>query len=365
MIDQKKLGLFSVSPLNPYYVVEDKIWQAQPSRPSAGMRIVGTLTAWAKGLQQTVCMGILAKAWEHVYRTNELQFCIGRLIPYLKFLETGNEDSMLCSSDLEQMLSDVGRRAECLQEHLKHQSLQPISTDRLQEIFCTPCLVKLPCVIPLEPVGVMNSVPKSISVRYTHSVNRVKPLDKVIAEVEEEIRKEANCGGTINRVDNQEAMALMQDIDNIINKLQPLDAGHYKVIYFDRHHQLLYNCGRFVLVRGPVTHIRASQRFYVGLNIVGKTRREMFKIRPRVCKSPHELWTPDGIPTKGSMCMGNSQQYQRLFTDKLTDEEAVVEWLDTGVILSTGISALHRQRRQSKLKQFHRRQLYLKRVITK
>jgi hypothetical protein len=40
--------------------------------------------------------------------------------------------------------------------------------------------------------------------------------------------------------------------------------------------------------------------------------------------------------------MGGSAQYARLCSNEFSDAEAVVEWLDAGVILATGRSDYHR-----------------------
>ena len=57
------------------------------------------------------------------------------------------------------------------------------------------------------------------------------------------------------------------------------------------------------------------------------------------------FWGPRGGPLRGGICMGSSQQYSGLSSKQFSDAEAVVEWLDAGVILVTGRSDFHRMLR--------------------
>jgi hypothetical protein len=43
--------------------------------------------------------------------------------------------------------------------------------------------------------------------------------------------------------------------------------------------------------------------------------------------------------------MGDRRQYARLLSKQFSDAEAVIEWLDAGVILATGRSDHHRRLR--------------------
>jgi hypothetical protein len=44
--------------------------------------------------------------------------------------------------------------------------------------------------------------------------------------------------------------------------------------------------------------------------------------------------------------MGGGGQYRRLLSPRFSEAEAVVQWLDAGVILATGRSDFHRQWRR-------------------
>jgi hypothetical protein len=46
------------------------------------------------------------------------------------------------------------------------------------------------------------------------------------------------------------------------------------------------------------------------------------------------------------MCMGRPDQYRLLQSRRLTEAEAVIEWLDAGVVLATGRPELHRRWRR-------------------
>jgi hypothetical protein len=153
-----------------------------------------------------------------------------------------------------------------------------------------------------------------------------------------------------------EAVRLLDVAKDILYMLGTTDAGRSKIVYQDPNHQLLYNQGHFVLVRGPLSLKDGTGRVFVGLNILGVIKNQCLATPPRVAKSLEELWTADGLHSTGGMCMGDKKQYDRLRMPTLKNEEALVQWLDAGALLATRTPAFHDKWRKQRglAKQVHR-----------
>jgi hypothetical protein len=306
---------------------------------------------------------VIASATNHVSWIDELGFCVCDLIPYLKFLDKGNEVDLKCSPELEQAVSNISRQAAILQGRIGYTTGPPIPLDQLQKIFCVPCVVRSTQVIPMVLSGITGySEPNSITFRYRYCIHEAQPLSSVLAEIQQSLEKEPNQEGTTNEI-KRETAALIQEIDHLIARLDPVDLGRFKLIYYDRYHQIHYRNGHIVLVRGPIVGRNANHcnPIYVGLTISGKTRGERLMVQPHHCNQPEQLWTTEGFPISGGLCMGNPGQYSELSKSKFTDAEAVVQWLDAAVIVATGSSLFHRDQRDQKLKEMQQRQMSLER----
>lgn len=364
MLSPSNLGIFGGPRSGLLYIVNDNIWLAHSGRTHEKMHMVGSLSGWLKAIAQYVPRNnVLINSPDHVSWIDELRFCLCRLIPYLRFLDTGDEAYISCPPELEQAVSDVVRRAVPLRGRLGDTAGQLIPLDLLRKIFCVPCVVSSTQVIPLEPAGIpIRSAPSAVIVRYQHCTRRARPLGGVLAEVQQAIRKESNHGSTSDKT-HRETVTLMQEIDRLIARFEPVNTGRFQVIYYDRYHQVHYGRGHFVLVRGPVARRKTNQGIpiYVGLTISGRTRKEWLMRRPRPCNLPEQLWTAAGAPVSEGMCIGNPGQYERLLSSQFTDAEAVVQWLDAGVILATGISLFHREQRRLKLKELQQMRVRLER----
>lgn len=365
MITDINLGLLEHIKLGTLYLHGDTIYMPRPGQLKDVKRI-GLLSAWLKTQSpQLVQSDVVIKAKDYATRINEFVFTVGWLIPYLKFLDTGDESAMSTPTELEQALGRVVRLAAGLRNRPVQRQVQPISTDLLHQIFKVPSALTLGMVIPLEPaVGAPPWKPHDIIIEgnlYRPCLNRARPLSEVIEEIEKVIREKQDTEGTTGDVDREAAKALLDDVENIIRRFEPVNVGRYRVVYKDRFHQVQYNRGSFVLVRGPVNMRNGPGQLYIGLHILGIIQRKWLATSPRGCRRLQDFWMPNGLPATGGMCVGNKNQYRRLLSSGLTDSEAIVQWIDAGVILATGISALHRQLRDRKLGHLERRRPPLRR----
>jgi hypothetical protein len=357
MLSSTNLGIFG-SPLHgTLYIVNDTIWLAQTVGTRGRVQRVGSLSGWLKSFAQYVPCGSKANFPDHVSWFEEMRFCLCSLIPYLRFLDTGNEADLRCSSEIEQEVSKIMRKEALLRGSQSCSLSQPIPLDLLQKNFCVPCMVSSNQVIPLEPASTpVYSALKGITVSYRHCTGKAQPLGNVLVKIREAVIKGPNQENTANNA-QKETAELIQEVDHLISRFEPVDLGRFKIIYYDRYHQVHYNRGHFVLVHGPVHQHRAGKcgSIYVGLTISGATRTEWLMRAPRPCKKPEEFWSDAGTPISQGMCMGNHNQYRRLQTSFFSDAEAVVQWLDAGVILTSGISLFHKEQRNLKMKEVHQR----------
>jgi hypothetical protein len=108
--------------------------------------------------------------------------------------------------------------------------------------------------------------------------------------------------------------------------------------------EIQYRSGSWVLVYGPESpRTRQGPPVYVGVSTRGRTRSQRLSVAPGVSTRVDGLFSPNGEPLQGGICMGGAEQYARLSSSALTDAEAQLFWLDAAVVVATGRSAFHQQ----------------------
>jgi hypothetical protein len=136
-------------------------------------------------------------------------------------------------------------------------------------------------------------------------------------------------------------------VGSLLKRYRPKLLGRYARLYRDCHHEVQYSRGSWTLVRGPVPRRTDNVSIFLGLHLRGATRRQLLSVPPRPARSAEAFWTQAGEPCDGGLCMGATPQYQHLSSDAFSDAEAIIQWLDGGVILATGRSALHQAWREA------------------
>ena len=343
-----KLGIFALVAHTPLLIDNDQILASLSNSPAQTLVPISTLSAWLKALTKKIPTEYtIVGNSELQCRIKLTHFCLCRLIPYLKFLDSENVADLKCPAALEQEFRAIEERATNLEQPRRNELTQFVTTEVLQDIFCAPCEVTNSQVIPLQPVGssLLNDNDIFISgLRLRRRRRLARPLSRVIAEVEIAIKTGAYAHLGTKAFEKNSTGAFLNDIDDFINRwFKPVRTTRYELIYKDRYHQLLYRNGNFILARGPV-HSRTNRNTtcYIGLPIARTTREQLLTVRPRCTRSLQDLWTLHGTPNTSGMCIGNRNQYRRLKSNFFLDEEAVVHFLDAGVIIATGITALHR-----------------------
>jgi hypothetical protein len=296
--------------------------------------------------------GVLGEARTHARQLGELRFCLNELLPLLQSYEDAGahcgEDSPRISTPRFQRLE---ARARGLLRHLDRPIPALESPDVVLAWLGAPCAIVSGTVIPLERVT--SGTPRGFAVtiggdRYVLRTEDGRPLQGLLRDLRLETQRCAEQLLTAEPALVQMATDFLGDVESILAQCRPRDRGRYRLFHFDRDHQLQYSRGHWMLVRGPVERRTGEGSLFLGLAIKGSTRAERQSVVPRPSPTIEGLWTPQGEPARGRFCVGSAQQYRHLLSGVyFTDAEAAVQWLDAGVILTTGRSAFHQRWRKA------------------
>jgi hypothetical protein len=329
----------------------------QLDRPS-DTRLVGSLDVYV----HTVLMrplqagaqpgGIFDDVRRFGRQLNTLRFCINDLMPLLRTMRRSPERVAQSEEPIpEATVCLLGQQTQELLHQIKLPPLELETSEELAKLFGAPCAIVGPTLVPLKPVlGVPpdNSIACVLETSFIPRTDGARALREVLEELKLK-RKDRALQRLRDRPElNRMATDLLSEMKRILERRQLEDCGAYQVFHRDSDHQLQHSCGNWILVRGPVASRLDRGDIFVGLPLVGDQRRKWIATMPNSSDSVGGFWGPNGRPTRGYVCMGDAPQYTRLLSKDFTDAEAVVEWLDAGVIVATGRSRLHKQLRDFK-----------------
>jgi hypothetical protein len=249
-----------------------------------------------------------------------LRFCLNELLPLLRSSGTAsgrgaNSPTPLSSTTFRGLEKQAAKLLRLL-----NRPPPPLeSTEELAALLGTPCAVVGKEVIPLAP-----AVCTSPGTSFVY----------VAGERYIQLKDQPEL--------NQLATEFLAELKRILDRCGPRNCGPYEIFHRDADHQLQHCRGQWILVRGPVARRTEKGDIFVGLPLVGRTRHEWIAVPPRTSVAAGGFWGARGGALRGGLCMGGSAQYARLCCNEFSDAEAVVEWLDAGVILATGRSDYHR-----------------------
>ena len=265
----------------------------------------------------------------------------------LRYLETRDEAMLKCPIEVELRLAAVAQQVPSVDNRPSLGRRASFDPDELAVWFRTPCMLGNRLAIPLEPmkIGWPYSKPCAIIDDVAYAEGRgQRPLFQAdyVAHVRNMARQalQMRAGGNENRVSPAEVRE--HEYEEVLAPYHPQPQGAYAVVYAGGRHQLQYRCGHFVLIRGPVSpaqgppHGSCPPLLYVGLPIRGQSRRDRLAGTPHRAATPSGVWSADGTPSAGNMCIGNRQQFTHLLSDRLTDAEALVLFLDAAVRIASG-----------------------------
>ena len=343
--------LFGYGRVGTLYVVDNEIFLTRPAAGGRGLRLA-TLSGWVRALiQQVPAQDSRGRLREYHERFHELEFCLCCLIPYLRFLQTGREADLADVTAMRKALAEVAEQLEVAGQQLGTDQPHRLELDLIRRVLGVPCAVTNDQIIPLEKVA-GGPARRDVMIKgtcYRHQLAGARPTRRVLAELQRAMTAWPGIADGSGDAATAAAKQLLAKIQAVLEGLNPVQEKAYKLLYRDQYHQLQHNRGQFVLVRGPLKNNINPGQIYVGLPISGRTRQQWLAAPPRTVKRLKDFWTNSGLPSSGGACMGTSTQYSHLFSDQFTDVEAVVQWLDAGVILASGHSVL-RQLDRSRLR---------------
>jgi hypothetical protein len=135
----------------------------------------------------------------------------------------------------------------------------------------------------------------------------------------------------------------------MVSRLTVQMRRNHRVVWRDAYHEVQYGGGHWVLARGPLAHRMGGGLGFVGVEVHEAAGRGRLATHPRWTPRAEGLWTERGRPARGGLCMGDPRQYRRLASREFSPAEALVHWVDAGVIVATGRSQFHEVWREDRL----------------
>jgi hypothetical protein len=291
-----------------------------------------------------------------------LRFCLNELTPHLRSLGGASggrrEGSLPLPPRTFERLEGWG---SALLGGLDVRLPPPGSLEALGSLLKVPSMVLAGTLIPLSPIAAARRRGRPVVIGGTPYVRRDeegRPFNEVLRELRHEQELCVQRSIRARRALTRMATQLLAEVRSVLERCAPRECSSYQLFHDDGEHQLQHSRGHWILVRGPVRRRMDGRTLFVGFHLAGRTRREWLTLSPRPGAHQGDFWMPGGgPPLRGGLCMGHPRQYTRLLTDHFTDAEAVVEWLDAGVILLTGRSELHRKLRAARENRLAAREL--------
>jgi hypothetical protein len=293
----------------------------------------------------------LREARSYVLQASEFAFCLTELLPLLRSLSGQDVNGAKGVPDVKQECRDLQVRAAELERRLKPRRLTSESMSQLEKALGNPCAVVGRNVIPLERVSRPRPAGRNITLAggyYAYCLDDTRELAHIVAGATAAAQRQARRALLADAELIRVASALVADAKSILGRFHPENRGKYLIVHQDQHHQLQHNAGHWVLGRGPLKCRTSTERIYVGLHIRGRDRDKRLVLDPRPTLRPDDFWTKRGEPARGGLCVGERDQFRWLRSKRVTDAEAIVFWLDAGVVLATGQSDFHRLWRQQR-----------------
>jgi hypothetical protein len=349
-LTQDQLRPLGSGPQRRTYLLSEGVFVAEGSSRRTAPRRRESLPAYVQTLVGTSAVraalhpDVLGQTGPLLQHAQELQFCLVELVPYLRSLagrpplDTGG-------------VSGLGERARQIQDALG-QLLRPEPyAEELAETLGAPCAILARAVMPLEPVGRKRKGDFHVDLdgrTYRYCLEHTRALPDFLR----------GAGGALRAHVREVVLsddALKQMLKDFraasratLRRYKPSKRDGYAVFHQDDEHQLQYAGGAWLLVRRSLTIRTTDGTITVALRIRGRTRRERLSVAPSICLPGKSFWCAPGVLTRSRICMGLERQYKLLLSNRFTEAEAVVQWLDAGAILATGRPEFHRRWRGGK-----------------
>jgi len=335
------------------YVVGDTVFVSPTPHADLGHHVLGSFSNFVKSYaDQAARIPNLCHESPHLVKAHgiasqlyAIRFCLTELLDALQSGQSHSPKSLTASPGIDRLLAKLTRSVKSFQQQSPRTTFISSIACEFRDQFQPPCAVLDGQVVPLTEVS--SSAHRGERVRVGEQYfrlrhKRAKTLQSAIGAIRERVTTDNQANSSCLSDVTASADRVTTDATQLFSSCPSTDQGPYRVMFEDDFHQLQHNhLGDFMLVRGPVQHRLVEEELCVGLSIYGKSRQQILAISPTVAPGRGEFWTPEGRPFLNPVCMGSPKQYHHLRSQQFTDAEAVVQWLDAGVIVATSRPEYH------------------------
>ena len=331
-------------------LVDDDVWL--PGRPlsSGQARRLGPLAAFVDAALHSVNPRHLPGDLEGLHAICQLDFVLCELLPCLRDLGMRRSPAVppqvAANTQAHELATQAGRLLSALDTRLDAR----ISPASLRTVFHLPAAVLAGRLVPMERLPDTEQTPAQVTlrgVRYALRHGDARSMVEVFADLERVAQDEA--ARAIDPEHLRQIHTLRDAFDRVLDVKTIQHRPRSRVLYSDRTHQVHFARGHFLLVRGPVAmRVGPPSQIWLGIPVTGTSRAELLSVPPRVGKTPDAFWSDGEDPCSRGICPGPKDQYKGLLDTRIANAEALVQWLDDGVIIATGRSDYHRKVRMAR-----------------
>lgn len=348
-----RIGFLKYAPIGRIYVVGDTVFVSPTRQAGLPRHEIGSFANQVKSYANQAARipmlncesPLLAQASRIASQLPEIRFCLTELLDGLRSRQSHSTGRGNSPPEVEPLLTSLAENVAAYQRCAPSTIAESSIATELLEQFCPPCGIFFDMVVPLTEVPSLDGEEECVQIGdqyFRPDHKRSKTLESVIQAIQTRVTTEGLANGANLEGLSALAETIVADATQLLQMYPSTDHGSYRVVYQDPCHQLQHNDqGEFMLVRGPLQHRLVEQQLYVGLHIRGKTRQQMLAVPPMIVTEPSGFWSNEGRPIHEPICMGTAQQYRHLKSRQFTNAEAVIQWLDAGVIVATARPEYH------------------------
>lgn len=331
------------------YVVDGVVLAARDTRRGSPLTVVARLDGYAKVLGRRGLrsprpeLGRTEEALKIAGNVDQLKFCLSALVPTLHALDPEPPRPLPALSKVYEAYKDVSRASLALLaiEQPSDRSL----VRRLSDLIGAPCMIAGQVITPLELARGGGPTEAAIcfnDVVYRESETDARSIASLAVTLDSEMTSPPPSTQRTRFQLERTTQAFLDRLAQLLALYEPTRQDSPVTIYKDRTHELVLGNGELVLIRGPISDLLQRTKFFVLLTLTGRTRSEWISVLPLMTHTRSMLWTSNRARFSTAICMGDRAQYQHLHSSLFTDAEAVIHWLDAGVMVATGRTARHR-----------------------
>ena len=347
-----RLGILKYLRLGRLFVVGDTVYVSPTPHLVGEQHELGSFSNFVKSYARQAARfpdltgesPVVERARRVTAQHYAIRFCLNDLFNTLKSRQSLNEQDEFLH-ERARLFSSLASHIRAFRRNSPSNIVETNIADEFRKHFLPPCAIDAESIAPLKEVPAMSSKEECFRIgdQYFRLNNkRSQPLNEAIEAIKTRALANGQAAGPKLTRTTELAKTVLADLSQLFSTYSGSDHGTYRVIHTDPCHELQHNArGDFVLVQGPVQHRLAAGKLCIGLAIQGKSRQQMLHVSPTTAPNREKFWTEEGLPQTNAICMGRPMQYRHLNSQQYTDAEAVIQWLDAGVIVATARPEYH------------------------